>query len=524
MHLLGIDIGTTNCKVGLFAADGRELAIVSRPTPYRRAADGYGAYEPEGLWQTVLAALQEVLRGPEGRGEPIRAIGIASMAETGLLLDAQTGEPRTDFLPWFDDRAREHVDTSAGGVEPVERFRRTGLRPSFKYGLPKILWLREKERDVTDGALWLSAADYIAYRLTGVCGTDYTLAARTYGFRIDTKTWDEELLESLGLSPAIFPEAFPSGYPLGNVASRIRQQLNLDSEVPVAVSGHDHISAALAVGAVEPGVIYDSMGTAETLIGTLPERPLGEKEYSSGLTFGLHVVPGCMFWLGGLSSSGGSIEWMRGLLGKEPLSYQEVEAVLAEVPPGPTGIIYLPYLAGSGAPLPDQAVRGALIGLDKRHKHGEILRAVLEGTAYEMEAIRRSAQEVGGIPIDQITAVGGGTRNQIWLQLKADISGCEYFIPSLAEATLLGAALTAGFGCGALSSDDLTRIAARQRRDGKRVVPDMERHRAYRYWYENAYTRLQNPLRDYYNTLARDARHLTCCSAGTRLCPISGEK
>lgn len=504
MRLLGIDVGTTNCKAGLFAEDGRELAIAHRPTPYRRSADGYGTYDPEELWQSVMAALQEVLRDPNGKGEPVRAIGIASMAETGLLLDTQTGKPRTDFIPWFDDRARGHVDASLGQVEPVERFRRTGLPPSFKYGLPKILWLRERERDITRGALWLSAADYIAYRLTGVCGTDYTLATRTYGFRIDTKTWDKELLGGLGLEASLFPRAFPSGHPLGNVASGIRQELGLAPEAQVAISGHDHICAALAVGATEPGIVYDSMGTAETLIGTLPERPLGEAKSSSGLTFGLHALPGRMFWLGGLSGSGGSVEWMRGILGREPLSYQEIEAILAQVQPNPTGIIYLPYLAGSGAPWPDQTTKGAFIGLEKRHGRGEMLRAILEGTAYEMEAIRQSAEEVANIPINRITAVGGGTQNHTWLQLKADISGCEYLIPPVTEATLLGAALVAGLGCGALDSEDLTTIVAQQGQAANRVIPDMRRHEAYRYWYEKAYIRLQRPLREYYNTLARE--------------------
>lgn len=504
MHLLGIDVGTTNCKAGLFAGDGTEVAIASRPTPYRRWADGYVTYDPEELWQSVLDALREVLHGSQDMGPSVRAIGIASMAETGLLLDTQTGKPRTQFIPWFDNRAQGYVDASQGEMGSLERFQRTGLPPSFKYGLPKLLWLRQQEEDITRGARWLSAADYIAYRLSGVCSTDYTLATRTYGFCIDTKTWDNEVLDSLGLEASLFPRAFPSGYPLGNVVSKVREELRLAPQVQVAVSGHDHICAALAVGATEPGIVYDSMGTAETLIGALPEGPLGEKEYNSGLTFGLHVLPGRMFWLGGLSSSGGSVEWMRGLLGTEPLSYQEVEAILAEVQPHPTGIIYLPYLAGSGAPWPDQTTKGAFIGLEKRHGRGEMLRATLEGTAYEMEAIRKKAEEVANIPIDRITAVGGGTQNGTWLQLKADISGCEYLIPPVTEATLLGAALVAGLGCGALENEDLAVMVARQGREAKKVMPDRKRHEAYRYWYEKAYLRLQGPLREYYNTLARE--------------------
>ncbi|NMB13047.1 MAG: carbohydrate kinase [Firmicutes bacterium] len=454
------------------------------------------------LWQAVLSAVRAVL-SEDGR-QSIAAIGIASMAETGLLLDIQSGKPRTRFIPWFDGRAKKLVRTSIGPITPLERFRRTGLPPNFKYSLPKLLWLLEADKDIARGALWLSAADYIAYRLTGMCGTDYTLATHTYGFRIDTKTWDEEVLDSFGLETSLFPAAYPSGYPLGTVGSMAGLDLDQATPVPVAVLGHDHICAALAVGATEPGVVYDSMGTAETLIGALPEEPLGEKEYRSGLTFGLHVVPNRMFWLGGLPSSGGSVEWMRDILGEEPLSYEKIKDLLDRADLAPSGIIYLPYLAGSGAPRPDQRPKGAFVGLERRHGRGEMVKAVLEGTAYEIEAIRRSAEEVTDSTIDRIIAVGGGTQNSHWLQVKADISGCEYLIPPVTEATLLGTALIAGKGCGVLHNENLATIVAHQRKAAAEVVPDMQRHADYRYWYEKAYLRLQGPLREYYNTLTRE--------------------
>ncbi len=502
MTFLGIDIGTTHCKAGLFASDGTALAVATRPTPYEESGGGYADIDPEGLWQAVLLALKEILPGDVGRS--VAAIGIASMAETGLLLDIHSGKPRTPLIPWFDTRAKEQVGASMGQITPLERFQRTGLHPSFKYSLPKILWLREQEREITRDALWLSASDYIAYRLTGKCGTDYTLAARTYGFRIDTKMWDREILKGLDLEPSLFPTAYPSGHAVGTVVRGDKLGLNLGQAVPVAVSGHDHSCAALAVGATEPGIVYDSMGTAENLMGTLPESPLGEAEFRSGLTFGCHVLPGHMFWMGGQSNSGGSVEWLRGVLCEEPLSYEQLEELLAAVDPEPSGIVYLPYLSGSGSPWPDVNTQGAFIGLQKRHGQGDLLKAVLEGTAFEMEAIRRSAEAVTGSPISRVTAVGGGTRNPYWLQIKADVSHCEYVIPPISESTLLGAALVAGLGCGVLDRDGIADIVTRQEQAGTKVIPDAKRHQAYQYWYEQAYLRLQGPLREYYNYLSKE--------------------
>src|SRR5690606_38619812 len=118
-----------------------------------------------------------------------------------------------------------------------------------------------------------------------------------------------------------------------------------------------------------------SMGTAETLVGTLPERPLERADYEAGLSFGLHVAPQRLFWMGGNSASGGSLEWLRHLLADESLSYEEILSLLARTPEEPTGILYYPYLSGSGAPLPMHAARAAFVGLTGEHNKPEWLRA-----------------------------------------------------------------------------------------------------------------------------------------------------
>jgi xylulokinase len=174
------------------------------------------------------------------------------------------------------------------------------------------------------------------------------------------------------------------------VSAEAAHSLGLEPGVPVVIAGHDHISAAFAVGAVRPGLILNSMGTAETLVGTLEERALTKQDYASGLSFGLHAVPGALFWMGGASASGGSVEWLRGLLGdeREPLTYKQVLSLLEQAASDPTGILYYPYLSGSGAPWTDAAEKASFIGLRARHGKPELLKAVLEGTAYEMELRR----------------------------------------------------------------------------------------------------------------------------------------
>ncbi len=489
--LLGVDVGTTHCKAGLFRPDGTAVKIASRPTLARHADGGWAYFEPEELWQTVADALREAASA--SGSEPIAAVGIASMAETGLLLGKRTGAPRSFVVPWFETAAQPQADWIKAQADPLERFQRTGIRSSFKSGLAKILWLESLEPGITDNATWLSAADYIACRLTGQLGTDYSLATRTYAFRIDTREWDTEWLGRLGLPAGLFPPARLGGTPLGSVSHAVASSLGIAPGTRVAVAGHDHVCAALAAGATGPGVVFDSIGTAETLVGALAGRGLGKLEFESGLVYGCHVVQGTDYWMGGLSASGRSVEWLRGILGDPPLDYSALLALLEERDRVPGDILYFPYLLGNQSRAPAADARGALLGLTDKHTRADLALAVLEGTAYEMETIRRTAEQVNGIRIERLVAAGGGVRNPRWLQVKADVSGCEIEMLPAAEATLLGAALLAGIGAG-VYANAAEAVAAACREGAQVFSPDPKRHVEYRERYEKEYVPFQQVI------------------------------
>jgi sugar (pentulose or hexulose) kinase len=492
--ILAIDIGTTHCKAGLFALDGTALKIATRPMVTHRAPSGETYFDPEALWATASAVIRKVADS----ASPIAAIGIASMAETGLLVDRRTGAARSFFVPWFDTAAQPQADLIRRQSDPLERYLKTGLRASFKCSLAKVLWLRARDERLLEGAIWLSAADYIAYRLTGKFGTDCSLAGYTFAFRVDQRAWDSDWLREWRLSPDLFPPANPSGTPVGSVQSDVATSLGLTAGIPAAVCGHDHVTAAFAMNVTSPGKVFNSMGTAETLLGALPERPLTEDDFHSGLIYGCHVANGCGYWLGSLSASGGSVEWLRTQLGQTPLTYDEIDALLASAKPGPTGILYFPYLVGSGPPHTDPLMRGALVGLSASHGRADLLKAVLEGTVYEVEFIRQSGEHITGQPIPALVTAGGGTRNRPWLQIKADVSGCRIEASAEPEATLLGAALVAGIGSGLYASE-------REAFEGlclnpvEVFLPDRERHALYRRLYEHGYLRLQEALRHHFN-------------------------
>lgn len=491
--LLGIDIGTTHCKAALFTEDGEQIAISSVPSPLLYDETGYPYYEPEALWQAVRSIISETARSQTM--SHIKAVGVASMAETGLLIDRKTGQPKTNFLPWFSKQAEALVtvvEKQAGDV--AERFSVTGIRPNYKCGLTKLLWLKQEDEAILENAVWLSAADYIVYRLTNVYGTDYSLAGRTYAFDIHHYEWDSEWLQKLNLPVDIFPKAQLAGTVYPSVDDC------LAPDTPVCVAGHDHVCAAFAAGTtLTPETMLDSMGTAETLLGSWTGHFLGQAEYESGLLFGCHVVPNTHYWMGSLSASGGSIEWLRNIFDDVPMSYDEIDALLESISE-PTGILYFPYLVGSSS---NGNAGASFIGLKQNHNRAHMLKAAIEGTAYEIEYIRNTVESILDLKTKRIVLVGGGTRSPVWIQVKANISGCDYYIYPLSEATLLGAAMVAGIGSGIYQSAKQALESVRQ--DPPRIItPQEDYHQQYRHLYEKGYLNLMKPLQAYYAQLTSE--------------------
>ncbi len=491
--ILSLDLGTTHSKGAIFTRRGDLIRHARHANETHRDHAGSAFYNPEQIWASVIQIILELIQGIDP-GQ-ISAIGISSMAETGLLVDNSSREARTNMFPWHDKIAIHQVTKIEIDQDPIQKFCRTGIRPNFKCSLAKLLWIRDNHPGWLEGSTWLSTADYIALRLTGEMATDYSLAGRTYGFRIDDLRWDAEWLETLGLPVEIFPPVYPSGYPIGKLHRESASITGLPIDTPVCISGHDHVCAAFAMVGSSSDQALDSMGTAEALIGNLGGSKLGTREYQSGLVFGRHVAGGSYYWMGGMSASGGSLDWLRGILGDPQITYRDLADLINHSSPKPTGIIYLPYLSGSGSPHTDIHVRGAFIGLDLSHDRTDLVKAVLEGTAFEAEFIRQAAGQVIGTEILALTAAGSVTQIKQWMQIKADVSGCEIIVPNVQDGTLLGAALVAGIGCGIYSSEAEARSSVTLSPASK-YHPNPSQNQIYQTLYQQGYLPLQKPIRE----------------------------
>ncbi len=479
--LLGIDVGTTNCKALLFDTGGLIHGAGSLPTPTRRPQPNRAEHDPAELWDAVATTIRQALAGVDPAR--VRGVAVASMGEAGVLLDAQ-GRPTHPIISWHDSRT---IDQHRWWLEHAgDTFQLTGITPSSIFGVYKLMWLREHAPEAyAEARSWLHIADYIAFRLCGIRATDFSLASRTMLLDLRNRRWADSLIDLAGLRRDLLPELVTSGTRLGGVTPQAAAETGLVAGTSVGAGGHDHVCGALASGVGQAGACLDSMGTAEAIffaLGSLP-NPL-----PAGRTFGAHVASGRYYTMNSLWG-GGSVTWAAERLGwhEQGVSvYERMEAAAARAPLGSLGAMFLPNLKG------DQ--RGALVGLTAGAGPEALGRAVYEGLAYEWRRILEAIETAIGISATMIRLIGGGARSKIWVQIKADVIGRPLSILSIEESVALGAGLLGGMAAGVYASE--ADAIARLQHGERTVTPDPAHVADYDRRYRDVYLKLAPALAD----------------------------
>ena len=481
--LLGIDVGTTNWKAAAFSEEGRLLAIRTLPTAIEHSADGQAYYEPVLMWKAIAGLIREVVRDTQSHG-PVDAVAVTGMGEAVVAIDA-AGEPVGHIVPWFDTRSAEQADRIRDALGAQKVFEVTGLECNPIFTLAKIMWIRENQPEIyAKVSRWLSVVDYINLKLTGVPLTDYTEASRTLMLDLRANAWSGEMLAVAGVDQATLPDIEQSGTRIGTVAHTAARETGLPGGVQVVLGGHDHLCGSLAAGVLLGRRVLDSSGTAESIVGFSEiDQPLPAA--FQGLRLGRYLDPRRWVTWGGIIASGRSVDWAidtfaslesLGVAGSR-ISYDAVNAAVAQAPLGSRGLLYLSHLRGCGAPYWNPRGRGALVGLRDTHTQADCLRAVIEGLCFEARLILEVTEEVFGSAVSTLSTTGGGARSSVWQQIKADVTGKEVEIPEVEEATVLGAALLAGIGVGIYR--DQVEASQRTYRARTRYTPNPANRDAY---------------------------------------------
>src|SRR5699024_7278780 len=263
---IGLDLGTTHIKAVAYNKYAEIKGVSRIVTPAHVNQNGGTYHLADELWKNTIKVIQDCLE--QIQGNRVKGIGIASAAESGVLLDKQ-GDPVGPILAWYDERPNKYIENVKNKVPALDFYRKTGLYPKAKYSLMKFIWMKNNMRDSwKKGSSWLHLAEYIAYRMTGVKRNEISLSSRTMLFNINTRQWDEELLREYSINNDIFETIVQSGQITGYLKKEISKGLNITEGIPITIAGHDHIVGSFGIGSVHDGDVTNSCGTAETLVAT----------------------------------------------------------------------------------------------------------------------------------------------------------------------------------------------------------------------------------------------------------------
>lgn len=501
MSLLGIDVGTTGCKVAVFSEDGTALAVAYSEYDYERPRPGWAELIPEWVWARIKELIRQAAASTNG--DPISAVSVSSLGEAMVPVGRDGGVLGPSLLN-FDTRGNEYLPELAGRVTDARLYHINGNTLGANYGLTKLLWLRDN-RPQLYAQTWqiLLWGPFISFKLGAEPFADHSLANRTLLFDIEKATWSDELLCAAGIDAGKLPPPVAPGTVVGHVTADVADELGLPRGAAIVAGAHDQCANAVGCGVLHEGAAMYGLGTYACIVPVFNTRPAEAPMMAGGLNTEHHAAPGR--WVCFVYNAGGAlVKWHRDTFAAADRDTARraggdvYGALMAEMPDAPTGLMLLPHFAATGPPYFASETSGVLAGLRLETPRGEILKGVLEGITYYM----REALEYlpATVKVEEFTAVGGGSKSDAWLQLSADILGRPLVRPKQTEAGALGAAILAGTATGAFSSveDGVTAMV----RTDRRFEPRPELVRAYDERYA-LYRRMWPLLKDYLAGLSR---------------------
>ncbi len=454
-YVLALDQGTSSSRAVVFDEEGAAVAAEQREFPQLYPQPGWVEHDPEAIWSSQLESAQAALRSSGVRVEDVAAVGITNQRETAVVWERGSGRPIANAIVWQCRRTAEQCDElRRQGLEPLVR-ERTGLVIDAYFSATKLRWLLDHtpdaQRRAEAGELCFGTVDsWLIYRLTGgrVHASDATNASRTMLLNLADGAWDAELLRRFDVPAAMLPAVVDSSGVIGECEPSL-----LGAALPIAGVAGDQQAALFGQTCFRPGDAKNTYGTGSfLLLHTGDRRPPAERLLA---TVASRIGGRLQYALeGSIFVTGAAVQWLRdGLRFFDDAS--EVEALAASVASS-DGVYLVPAFVGLGAPHWDPYARGTIVGLTRGTTRGHIARATLEAIAYQTRDVLEAMEDEAGIHLSELRADGGASRNDLLMQIQADVIGRPVVRSAIAETTALGAAYLAGLGAGVWSGlDDL---------------------------------------------------------------------
>jgi len=503
-YLMGIDIGSSNTK--LMICDERCNLVFNEleENEIIIPKQGWVEYDPNEWWNKIKKLLKNSLKKTKINPLAIAGIGISSLGATIVVVDKH-GEPVYNAIPWSDKRSQEEIEILERNKKKI--FKISGNIPNLLSTTPKLMWFKNTKPLIYKKIYkYLEPSGFIGLKLTGNFTMDWTFASGTnHGFDYKKLEYSKELINLIGLDIEKYPDLHPNTVSIGNINKNAATETGLAENIPVFISGHDVVAAALGAGAIYPGQAYFSAGSAANLL------VMTDKGITTPLLMSiLHVVGPKVRILNGVQSSVGfSLKWFRDNLGtfEKEISkiignlnaFEIFDAEALKTMPGSGGVIYLPFVFGKFQPDFMKNTTSCFFGITSKTSKGQIIRSIMEGTIYNMYENLKTSFDLN-IEIDEIITNGGPTKSKLWCQIMADITNKKVITLNSPDGSPFGNIILSGV-CSKLFTSFDTAVADFIIK-GEVFKPNENNHKLYKQLF-NIYKELTNSLENSFTNMKK---------------------
>ncbi|AVC42457.1 glycerol kinase [Achromobacter xylosoxidans] len=486
--VLALDQGTTSSRAIVFDRDGVVRGIGQREFRQHYPRPGWVEHDPGEIWHSQLDVAREALRNAAASAADVAAIGITNQRETTLIWDRASGRPLARAIVWQDRRTAPMCDQLRQDGHADFLQSRTGLVLDAYFSGTKLAWLLDHvpgaRQKAERGELAFGTVDtWLIWQLTGgaVHSTDPSNASRTMLFDLHTQDWNDEILALLNIPRSVLPTIAPSSAVVGESLPEW-----LGGSIPIAGVAGDQQAATFGQACFKPGMAKNTYGTGCFMLMNVGDKPVQSHNHLlSTVGWGLPAQgqPGwrpAYMLEGGVFVAGAAVQWLRDGLGIIQRS-EEIESLAASVA-DTDDVFMVPAFAGLGAPHWDPYARGTLVGLTRGTTRAHIARATLESIALQSAELLACMNGDSGIALTELRVDGGAARNDLLMQMQADLLGVPVVRPRVPESTALGAAGLAGLAVGFWSDQDEFASKWQAERTFEPSRPDSVREARMRRW------------------------------------------
>lgn len=501
---LGVDVGTQGSKAGLYTVDGVCVADTYAEHLFDHLRPGWVEMDPRQIEAAVVDAIARAVALAGVDGSRIVAVALSGILCGPVFID-EHWVPVRPIIPFLDVRAQDEVAWLRNEVEPRWETESANASLDTYVMATTYEWVRRNEPDVHRRIhKILSLAPYIAGCLCGLRAADAFsdpshLSGWIIGWDAATGRVSERQLESLRIPVEHAPRIVAPSDVIGTISPDTARRTGLAAGTPVVAGAGDVMQSNLSAGLVAPGMATDVAGTASILtVGV--SGPVDAVTRVPGMLYSLGTLPGQSLYWGYVKAGGLSLRWLRDEVLRRPGDddlYRELDALAAQVPAGSDGVLFTPYLSGGNPDNPHAS--GTWLGMTAGTNVATLWRSMLESIAFEY-ADFLDVFAANGIGVDEVLAVGGGARSAVWNQIKADVVGATWRVPSRQDGAILANAALAALGVGGI--DDLASTVRQWVSGGGASTPDPARHRTYRRVQDVRRSILSGSLRDTFGAIA----------------------